>query len=527
MAIEKINTIAYADLAKINSVDKADIAKVYASDVPSTGATFADDYSLEFDGSNDYVNAQDFTFSNENITWSFWAQRGSTANGKTMLGSSVDVLHGMWFRTNSDTGFGWFFGEVVEGSYWGSNSGDVGFSNGSGWHHIAMTITVGAEGAGSYIGGTVKAYFDGSECFSGVISTVIGDEVPLLLNIGGSPSTGGASWTAKYFPGHINDVAVWNDVLTAGEITAIYNGGDPTDLRVDSGDYASSSNLAGYWWMGDGDTFATITDHSDDGNDGTMTNMTSGDIVSDVPVAASFTDNKCIDGMDSLSKYLSSTSNLPSIFTGASQQSWTIVWRFYHNATGNKGIFHWTFSGSSIYIYLQNFGETLFWMFWGGQSGTAHMPMYTTGDDVGDRNVTMTITKDGDTLEDMKLYVNGGSAHVTGQNPTDTIPLITSAMTAFKLGLREGVFNFGGNKFNDFALFDAAFTEAEATEAYNSGTTMDLRTHSRAGDLQHYWLMGDGDDGAGSDDDGSTIYDIVGDCDLDMTGMDADDIVDF
>ena len=39
------------------------------------------------------------------------------------------------------------------------------------------------------------------------------------------------------------------------------------------------------WWrMGDGDTFPTLTDNGSGGNDGTMTNMSSGNIVEDVPI---------------------------------------------------------------------------------------------------------------------------------------------------------------------------------------------------------------------------------------------------
>ena len=253
-------------------------------------------------------------------------------------------------------------------------------------------------------------------------------------------------------------------------------------------------------------------------------NTLSGGIVPAAAVAG-FADAKCIDGMDSTSKYLVSTSDMPTLFTSASQQDWTIVMRLYHNATGNKGLFDFDFSGSGIYIFAQNFGQTLWWVFTYGQSGGEHQPLYS--DNIANENATIIITKTGSTNADIHFYANGGGRKITNSNAGNTVPVITSAMTSFRLGIRDASFHFGGNKFNDFAIFDAAFTEAEATEAYNSGTTMDLRTHSKADNLKHYWLMGDGDDGAGSDDDGDTIYDMVGDCDLDMYGMDADDIVDF
>ena len=77
-----------------------------------------------------------------------------------------------------------------------------------------------------------------------------------------------------------------------------------------------------------------------------------------VPAAVAIFDEKAINGMDAGWKYLTSTSNLPDVFTGASQQTWTLVMRFYHNSSGNKGFFHFVFAGGES-IYMQNFGQTL------------------------------------------------------------------------------------------------------------------------------------------------------------------------
>ena len=72
-------------------------------------------------------------------------------------------------------------------------------------------------------------------------------------------------------------------MLSDAEVTAIYNSGVPIDLTSNSGDYTSASDLDFYLKMGDGDTYPTITDNSSNSNNGTMTNMTSDDIVTDVP----------------------------------------------------------------------------------------------------------------------------------------------------------------------------------------------------------------------------------------------------
>ena len=71
-------------------------------------------------------------------------------------------------------------------------------------------------------------------------------------------------------------------MLSAAEVTQLYNSGVPTNLAADEGGYASSADLTHWWRMGDEDTYPTITDNAGSIN-GTMTNMTSGDIVEDVP----------------------------------------------------------------------------------------------------------------------------------------------------------------------------------------------------------------------------------------------------
>jgi hypothetical protein len=249
-----------------------------------------------------------------------------------------------------------------------------------------------------------------------------------------------------------------------------------------------------------------------------------------------FADDKCVDGMSSTSKWLSSYSNLPTTFTHASaHQYWAMVMHFEHATSGNVGLFDldWSglnSSGNSIYLYIQNFGETLFWLFISGNDGTTHAPIYTTSGEIGNEKVTLTLTATGDTIADIKLYVNGGSVH--NNTATTARPKFTAAMNQLALGRRDTVFHFNGQKFSDFAIFGVAFTESEANEAYNSGTTLDMTTHSQAANLEHYWLMGDGADSDGTADgadvSGSAyIYDQKASCDLLMQNMDSTDIVSY
>ena len=262
-------------------------------------------------------------------------------------------------------------------------------------------------------------------------------------------------------------------------------------------------------------------------------NTLSGGIVP-AAAAASFTDTKAITGITSSSTYLGSTSNMPQVFHHASeQQNWTFVHTFDYDKDETHYTFGMSFSGGK-YFSMNYFGQNtqaLIWTFQEGHSGSGeHQPVNHTDINASGK-WTITITKTGSTNEDVKVYINDGSAFDTNSNAGNTLPLYTSAPTNITIGKSPhgGGFPAGGDKkMNDFAIFDGAFSEAEATEAYNSGTTLDLRTHSRASDLAHYWMMGDGDDGDGNaDGTGDVIFDMAGDCDLTMTGIDSTDIVDW
>jgi hypothetical protein len=77
----------------------------------------------------------------------------------------------------------------------------------------------------------------------------------------------------RVFTGLADDCFVYDDLLTAGEVTTLYNSGDPPDLTS-----VLPANLIGYWLMGDGDTFPTLLDSGSGGNNLTMTNMEAGDL---------------------------------------------------------------------------------------------------------------------------------------------------------------------------------------------------------------------------------------------------------
>ena len=101
------------------------------------------------------------------------------------------------------------------------------------------------------------------------------------LNIG--LHVGARYTTNSLLNGIHDDMATWSNALTDAEILTIYNSGAVLDVSEDSGNYASSSNLTGWWRMGDDDTLPTIIDNSTNSNDATTINVVAGDVLTDVP----------------------------------------------------------------------------------------------------------------------------------------------------------------------------------------------------------------------------------------------------
>ena len=138
------------------------------------------------------------------------------------------------------------------------------------WRHLAMTYNGSSLAAGVvlYINGAV----DPPTVFADTLAGSILTAEPFRVGSRGGPQPN--PWN-----GNLDEVAVWDAVLTLAEIAAVYNAGVPADLLL----HSRAANLVGWWRMGDGDTFPTLQDSSVSGFDGTMINMEVGDIVADVP----------------------------------------------------------------------------------------------------------------------------------------------------------------------------------------------------------------------------------------------------
>jgi hypothetical protein len=264
MANEIYNSSYWGNGVCDNAIDWGVVYKDFAGCTPA----YSNTKSCEFDGVDDFVNCGNVTGLNNaaNGSWSFWmkpsatgfkylfsAYQGSGSNQQIRFGkkgTGVEVrLRGEGFVGGTPVMF---------------NESSQSWTLGS-WYHIAVTF----DGAESDNALKLKVYVNGS-----ALTNTSAGSAFTNLNTTTSDFHIASFNSSNEFAGNIDEFAIFNTTLSASDVTSIYNSGVPASL--------SSLSPIHWWRMGDGDTFPTLTDNSGS-NNGTMTNMTSGDIVEDVP----------------------------------------------------------------------------------------------------------------------------------------------------------------------------------------------------------------------------------------------------
>ena len=265
------NTIGFGDGAENNTIGWGDIqADSWSPETNLTGTggtpAFTNTLSTTFDGTDDFVdcgNPSSLQITGA-LTLSAWVKRdvtSSTANyviiGKDSTTSTLN--RGYLLNVNPTTNkiqLVIFYDSIGSINIVASTSSIVTDQ----WTHV-MGVNDGTD---------LKIYINGVLENTNVGGGNVINNTPINFNIGrraSSPSTRG------YWNGEIDEVAVW-DSDQSTNASAIYNSGTPTDL--------TSYSPISWWRMGDGSTYPTINDEIGS-NNGTMTNMTSANFVTDVP----------------------------------------------------------------------------------------------------------------------------------------------------------------------------------------------------------------------------------------------------
>jgi hypothetical protein len=228
-------------------------------DSDGTGAFFENLWGAGFDGNNDCLATYDlqkggssaFTSSTDDVSMSGWVKLNSFLNDAGLFGFGR-TQNGAAMNSGSVANIATYTNGSIYMHINGSAFNVPGTLNTGEWYHIAFTHN-STSGAGI-------VYLNGNQVHT---YTKVGNGYHTNL----SAYIGVGRWAYAFSDADIDDVAIWNSVLSPSDITSIYNSGVPSDL--------APLNPVGYWRMGDhsndsatsSGNIATITDSSGNGND--------------------------------------------------------------------------------------------------------------------------------------------------------------------------------------------------------------------------------------------------------------------
>jgi hypothetical protein len=204
------------------------------------GDSFRDEYSLEFDGSNDYIDTGsnfESTVFNSAFSVSLWVKLDDGRPSATeYLFGTKDGNDSIWGRVETDGDIQLFY---KEGSAEEALVASAYFADGaSKWTHLIFVISDSAQAI--YANGVLIASNTTSLSTSGFAQDTNRNFIIGARNNAGSVGDGVA--------GKISDFALYTKALSASEVSTIYNGREPYNHKEGS----FSGSLYSWWRMGDG-----------------------------------------------------------------------------------------------------------------------------------------------------------------------------------------------------------------------------------------------------------------------------------
>jgi len=225
--------------------------------------------ALSFDGSDDYVSVADnpddsLDFSTA-FTISVWGNQTSVIENSGLVSKYLGASGGRGYavRTQTTNEIGVILSADGEGSDTDSSVNDCGFTSNGEWTYITVTFD----------SGNIIYYKNGSQCDTDT------NTVTSIFNNARSLNIGRYNENTE-FNGPIDEVRIYNRVLSASEIAEQYRAG-AARMKVNTPITLAgpTSGLVGNWTFNGQDTTwtsataGTTADKSGNNNTGTMTNM--------------------------------------------------------------------------------------------------------------------------------------------------------------------------------------------------------------------------------------------------------------
>ena len=220
-------------LCKFNTTSKAiEVSdgtnwSIYDYDSGTVSAV-TNNLSAVFDGATDKLDCGTTTslMPTGGLTLSGWIKQTSGSGDNNLIQRQSLSSHGYSMRLNA--GVLYFYGT-------GGHTLGSGFTSTTDWYHLCITHD------NSTVKGYVNGVLQGSSSTTSLVTNTVSTKLGWHTN-----------YTPAYLEGKLDEVSIFSSALDASNVLQIYNSGSPIDLTVDQGNYNASSDLIGYWRMGDG-----------------------------------------------------------------------------------------------------------------------------------------------------------------------------------------------------------------------------------------------------------------------------------
>ena len=434
---------------------------------------FKNEYSMRFDGVDDEVsfglpNAFKITASSS-FTWSVWCLTNSS-NNMSILGI-MNSGASKWVKIKMNNGI--VSCQMNDGTQTHNKTSYRDISDGL-WHHVVYTRDHTLNGLDS----ATKIYIDGQYVTSqsGTPNTLVGDlfdDPDTELYIGPRVNT-------TYFDGLIDEVSSWDVVLSASDVLSLYNDGIPTDLKS----YNYSANLTSWYTCGEGDEYPTVKDHSGQGNDGVMINMTGNEIT---PTHPSFNQNAVM--FDNTNDYIE-LGNILNFerFDAFSISAWVNI-----NNSGNSIIFSKAINGTSRgYDFQYSPGQKFRFALKNDGSVSNSIRVDTTNTFTGLGWHHVLVTYDGSSLASgVTIYLDSNSESLTIGSDNLSGTIVDSGNV--NIGTRLSVPDPFDGSLDEISVWNKELSPTEVAEIYSGNTHINLKKSSMSSHLIGWWRMGDED----------------------------------
>jgi len=232
------------------------------------------EYSCQFNGSDETINFGPSAYAyalSQPLSFSFWMKCTGQGGDFAILGKYRDGYNDDGYAVFKDSNERLSF--QISVNYYPTlrvrtNNNVVTLNT---WQHWTVT----RQGNNSPAG--VKVYRNAVE----LTLNTIEDEGPTEMLSAADFCIGSGDGTDRFYQGLLDEVAIWEKVLTQAEVTELYNGGVVGDLNS----HSAVSSLKGWFRMGDGTTPPIMTDSAVNGYNylGVLENIDSSNFVTDVP----------------------------------------------------------------------------------------------------------------------------------------------------------------------------------------------------------------------------------------------------